>query len=174
MFIPDFLVLLTIALLWGCCIWLFRQKNHLSQSLNKRESAVGALQSHNLRVSSNFNLLNTWLEKRNQGKKMSQYFKSRELKHIGIYGLGSLGERCIEELMNENVSVSFIVDNRFEFQGGRYDGIPVINPQLLNKYTEPSLLVVTPTYAFDSIKAEMEKHNPKMKFKSLDQIIQDL
>ncbi|MCP4150518.1 MAG: FkbM family methyltransferase [bacterium] len=127
------------------------------------------LKKHTQLVTIRFDLLNHWLEKRSAGRNIGDYLRNKNVKTIGIYGLGTFAERLMEEVNPSqtganDIKIACIVDGRRELQGGRYDGIPVINDYLIRKYMEVELIIVTPFHAFEVIRKKIEEnlthHNP--------------
>ncbi|MCP4154321.1 MAG: hypothetical protein GY757_41740 [bacterium] len=120
-----------------------------------------------------FNILNKWLEKRNAGKWIGDYLKKQNITAVGVYGLGILGERLLEELDKSDIDVVYIVDGRWDLQGGRYDGIPVIGVNLILKYSNVPMIIVTPFHAIEKIKKNLNENIASVQVKGIDEIIDE-
>lgn len=59
-----------------------------------------------------FELLNKWIQIKQQGKGLSAYFKNNKDIRVGIYGLGTIGCRLYDELEGDGISVKCIIDKQ--------------------------------------------------------------
>ncbi|EKD28508.1 MAG: hypothetical protein ACD_79C00287G0015 [uncultured bacterium] len=117
-------------------------------------------------------LYEKWLEKRNNQKKISTYLYKNNFDCISVYGLGSIGERILEEVLSDDVKVEYIIDSRFVLQGGKYDGIPVIRIDLLERFSKKTqLVIVSIVEEFDEIKKNINMFIPDLKVMSVSEII---
>lgn len=66
-----------------------------------------------------------WLEIRQNGHSLDEYFKHNNIQTIGIYGMGALGCRLYDELENSCVKIKYLLDK---------------NPNGMDKFFEFSLL----------------------------------
>lgn len=123
-----------------------------------------------------FNLMNEWLRKRNSGKTIPTYLRPQGITSVGVFGLGSFGERLLEELLQEKMTVGYIVERQRHLQGGRYEGIPVISTDLIRKYPGVPLLIVTPYQDLAQVKTQVQRLAAEIPLtvKGIDQIIQEL
>ena len=168
-------VILIMSVLLNLVFGLFILVNYYS----KREKIVKdkELQLEKLRQDAaifrnRVNLLVQWLEKRNQNRTIGAYLKEKGIKNVGIYGLGTIGERLLEELLaDKDITVSYILDKKWVLQGGRCEGIPVISPDLIKKYPGVQWLIVTPVFDLYSIRTEIFKIDPHTEIKGIDEII---
>lgn len=51
-----------------------------------------------------------WLEIRQEGHLLDEYFKQRDIHSIAIYGMGALGCRLYDELENSDIEVKYLLD----------------------------------------------------------------
>jgi len=168
-------IILAMSVFLNMIFSLFLLINYRSKQkkiFRANELQLNKVQKDSFIFRNRMNLLLQWLEKRNQNQTIGNYLKKNGIQYIGIYGLGTLGERLLEELlMNTGITVSYIVDRKWVLQGGRYKSIPVISPDLIKKYPEVQLLIVTPIFDLYSIQTIIHKVNPHLEIKGINEII---
>lgn len=114
-----------------------------------------------------YRVTNQWIYNLHHGKSISDYFKTRKINTIAIYGMGVLGELLLEELENTDVSISCIID-REKIQ--RNYGINVKTVEE-SKAIEADFIVVTAVADFDSIKDCLIENGCQIAIISLEDII---
>lgn len=97
-----------------------------------------------------YNLLNQWLQLKNEGKNLHTYFHDYNYKSIAIYGMGELGNRLYEELKDSDIEIKYAIDKNAE---STYSELNVIGIE--EKYEEVDVIVVTAIFAFDEIEKEL-------------------
>lgn len=120
-----------------------------------------------------YNILNLWLENRNNKKTITEYLKQRNIKKISIYGCGELGRRLAEELLNDGYdNISFIDSKRLEFQ---YNEL-IVNSKTLNEFdfSEVEMIIITAIHQFDNIKMNLQNERIRCQIISLQQIVEDM
>lgn len=115
-----------------------------------------------------YNMLNQWLILKQEGKNLSEYFKSNNYKTVAIYGMGEMGNRLYEELKDSDIEVKYAVDKEAE---NAYSELNVIAPE--NDFEAVDVMVVTATFAFDEIE---EKVGGKVDFPivSLEDVVYEI
>ena len=79
--------------------------------LRKRhKKEKGALLSANNKLSDNYQLLNHWLEVKNEGKSLAGYFLEMGYSRIAIYGMAELANRLTEDLAGSGVEIVYGID----------------------------------------------------------------
>lgn len=96
-------------------------------------------------------LLNQWLSLKQKGVRVSDWFVCRNIKKIAIYGMHFVGERLCDELLDEEVMVSYGIDRQIV---GKYRGICIL-PEV-NDAIEVEAIVVTPITFYAEIKEALE------------------
>ncbi|MCP4216304.1 MAG: hypothetical protein GY765_16770, partial [bacterium] len=129
---------------------------------------------HNQLLTQRYDLMNSWMEKRNEGRWVAGFLNDNNIGAVGVYGLGTIGERVLEELLEKGVNVPCIIESRPELLGGRYAGIPVINNYMLRTFKMVKCIIVTPFHALDSIRETIHEVEPGMKIIGIDEIINRL
>lgn len=100
-----------------------------------------------------FQLLNHWLEVKNEGKSVAVYFEEMGYKHIAIYGMAELGNRLCEDLANSSIYIDYGIDRDVCCCIARI--AEVYSPE--DELPEVDAIVVTPYSVFEEIKNDLEK-----------------
>ncbi len=98
-------------------------------------------------------LLNHWLELKNEGKSVAQYFEEMEYQHIAVYGMAELGNRLMEDLEGSPIQVDYGIDKDAACSIARIE--EVYSPEDMLPKTD--VIIVTPYSAFEDIKKMLEK-----------------
>ncbi len=104
------------------------------------------------RYKSIMKLLNQWLNIKEEGKSLTDYFIYKGYKYIAVYGIGMLGKHLITETRNSNIHIMYGIDKKKEqlnYPFPIYD----LNDELLNV----DVIVVTVVYEFDVICSSLRK-----------------
>lgn len=94
-----------------------------------------------------YNLLNQWLQLKQNGKSLSEYFSNNKYNEIAVYGMGELGNRFIEELSNTKVQVRYAIDKK---AASTYSDLKLIEPD--DELEQVDAIVVTAIFAFEEVK----------------------
>ena len=111
---------------------------------------TGRIRRERGKIAQYYHMLNKWLEIRQEGRNLYSYFKNRNCKKIGIYGMKEMGQRLFYELKNENVKV-YLIDKKADDIWFEQD---IYFPN--EKLPDMDIIVITAAYYFDSIKLELE------------------
>lgn len=98
----------------------------------------------------NFFMMKRWLENRNAGKTLSDFFVKCGFKTVAIYGAGDLGRLAYNELKDSAVKVTYFID-RNAMTLNNVDGIPVITPAEFEKLHDTEIVIITASGGYDSI-----------------------
>lgn len=104
-------------------------------------------------LSDHFQLLNHWMELRNEKKSVVSYFEEMGYQHIGIYGMAELANRLAEELADSPVCVDYGIDRDVACTIARMED--VYSPE--DELPDTDVIVVTPYASFKEIKEILEK-----------------
>ena len=102
------------------------------------------------KVGAYYALLNKWLMLRQQGRTLENYFISKDIHTIAIYGYKELGQRLYYELKDSNVQVKYIIDKNADMFNTEID---IYEPD--EELPLVDAIVVTATYYFDEIEDEL-------------------
>lgn len=104
-------------------------------------------------LSDHFQLLNHWLEIKNEGKSVVTYFEEMGYRHIAIYGMAELANRLSEELSESSIHIDYGIDRDICCSIARIDKVYFPDDNL----PETDAIIVTPYSSFESIKTILEE-----------------
>lgn len=120
-----------------------------------------------------FVTMKKWMENRNAGKLLSQYFKDYGYSSIAIYGAGDIGRLLYFELKNSDVEVKYWVDRNGEGLA-ELEGIKVITLPEIKEAESVDVLVVTPLGNYSEICKDLVKFCPEIPTISLREAVYEL
>lgn len=136
------LSLKTFAVAIGSLTTIYFVKKYQSQKIDSLKQRIEVLSDH-------FQLLNHWLEIKNEGKSIATYFEEMGYRHIAIYGMAELANRLSEELSESSVHIDYGIDRDICCSIARIDKVYFPDDNL----PETDAIIVTPYSSFESIKA---------------------
>lgn len=97
-------------------------------------------------------MLNQWLVLKHLGKSLTEYFLNENYLRIGIYGMGEMGRRLIDELDFSKVKIEYVIDRSEDM---KIEGVNFVSLE----YAEDNIdaIIVTAVFAFDEIKNEISQ-----------------
>lgn len=87
-----------------------------------------------------------WLQIRQEGKTLVEYFTKNGYKTVAVYGMKELGERLCDELKGSEVTVSYAIDKNAD---SIYADVDVVTPD--EELAPVDVIVVTAITYFDEI-----------------------
>ena len=123
---------------------------HQVEKRHKKEKE--AIMTQNSKFSDNYQLLNHWLEIKNEGKSLACYFDVMGYKRIAVYGMAELANRLMEDLDGSGVEIVYGIDRDVSCSISRI--AEVYSPQE-NNLPDADVIVVTPYYAIEAIKRNL-------------------
>lgn len=119
----------------------------LSSSKKIKEMTEKGAKVHKLYMA-----LDQWLQVRQEGKTLVDYFKRQNYKTVAIYGMKELGERLYDELEGSGITVCYVIDKNAD---SIYADVEVVSP---DDDLEPvDVIVVTAIYYFDEIAGALKE-----------------
>lgn len=110
------------------------------------------LQTVSLKNASLYQLMNRWVDIKQQGKNLKSYFEKNGYKTVAIYGMSYAGNRLVQELKSSGIEVKYAIDkNKNEI----YSEVKLYGME--EEWEPVDVVVVTAVFFFRSIKAELEK-----------------
>ena len=100
-----------------------------------------------------YDILLGWLEIKQSGKSLVDYFIKNQYQNIVIYGMGELGVKLYNELKDTEVTIVCAID-----KGGAYENIDIEVKEVGELISGVDVIVVTPAFAFDDIEKELEEY----------------
>lgn len=128
----------------AACVYCARRRKKRDLMAQKKETD---------KFYDNYQLLSHWMEVKNEGRSLYEYFEIKGYSTIAVYGMGELANRLCEELENTDVSVKYGIDREVAGTISRMDQIfsPDDSLELVDA------VIVTPFYAMDSIRDALRK-----------------
>lgn len=96
-----------------------------------------------------FSVLDIWVKKKQQGKKLSKFLKRNSYHSIAVYGWGNIG-RLLESELKGYAEIQYGIDRKdvsAEF--------PVYKPE--EDLPKVDVVIVTPVYEFEEIEEELKR-----------------
>ncbi len=112
-----------------------------------------------------YNMTNQWLQIRNQGRSLEEFFQKNGMNTIAVYGMGELGNRLYEELEKSSITVAYTIDKEAD---KKYSTVKVVGME--EEFDQADAIIVTPIFDYDEIKASLESKT-EMKIISLEEVI---
>lgn len=111
-----------------------------------------------------------WMEVVAKKKSIENYFLSKGISKLAIYGTGHIGRLIYNQLKNSDVTVLYGIDQNIENNFISED-IPLYTIEEL--FPDVQAIIVTPFYAFQEIKKNLQK-KVKCKLFSVDEMIEEI
>ena len=112
-----------------------------------------------------FNLLDRWLECKENGNQFSEYFHENNIKSVAIYRMGKLGSHLKYELNKGGISISYVIDEMEDFI---YD--QEIHYNIQEKLPLVDAVIVTSVDEFEEVKNKILKNNKFLRVISMEDI----
>lgn len=109
-----------------------------------------------------------WLQIRQEGRTLAEYFKKNNYKTVAIYGMKELGERLLDELKNSGITVCYAIDKNAD---QLYADVDILTPK--DELKPVNVIVVTAIYYFDEIE-DMLSEKVDCPIVSLEDILYEL
>lgn len=90
--------------------FLRKQKERYELVKNKEVSVNQVSSNQLLKLEAAFGISIKWIEIKQKGYNLAEYFKRYNIKSIAIYGMASLGRRLYDELEDSDISIKYIID----------------------------------------------------------------
>lgn len=91
-----------------------------------------------------------WLQIRQEGKSLVEYFIRNDYKTVAVYGMKELGERLCDELKGSDITVSYAIDQNAD---AIYADVNVVTPN--DELAPVDVIVVTAITYFDEIEEKL-------------------
>lgn len=97
-----------------------------------------------------FKMMNRWVEVKQEGKNLSDYFVKNGYRKIAVYGMHYAGERLVEELADSDIEIICGIDRNIKDSDTIIDVITIED-----KIPEVDAVVVTAITFFDEIEQQL-------------------
>ena len=115
-----------------------------------------------------FKMMDRWVGVRQEGKRLIEYFITREYQKVIIYGMHYAGERLVEELRDTDIKIVCGIDRNAK---SIYTDFDVITME--EKIPEADVIVVTAISSFDEIEEKL-KNRVNCPIVSLEDVVYEL
>lgn len=99
-----------------------------------------------------FVMMDHWVEVKQEGKNLAEYFKREGYKTVAIYGMHYAGERLYAELKNTEIEVKYGIDKNADTL---YSELDIYHPDADLEHVD--VVVITPVYFFSDISKELSE-----------------
>lgn len=113
-------------------------------------------------------LYDQWLQTKQEGKSMVEYFHQNHISSIAVYGMSFVGQRLYEELKDSDITISYAVDKN---AAGIYADVDILTPD--DDLPQTDAIVVTAVYFFNEIE-ELLEEKTTAKILSLEDILYEM
>ena len=86
-----------------------------------------------------------------QKKELKDFFIKNNFRKIAVYGNGELGKCIINDVINSEIEISYIIDQAFSAYPKGYKEIPVIGVEDIQKQGKVDVIVVTVLFELNDI-----------------------
>lgn len=98
-----------------------------------------------------FHLMREWVQLKQEGKSINDFFEKNNYRDIAVYGKGYIGEALAKELLESDITIKYFIDRKADKD---FDGI-TISPD--SELEEVDAVVVTPVTSYGEIKQNLMK-----------------
>jgi len=118
----------------------------------KEEKRLDKLEDKEKKFEAFYRLLVAWLEMKQEGKNLAEYFECNNIRTIAVYGMKELGERLVKELEETDIEIKCVIDQN----------VGAIETNLIKKKPDDELpevdaIVVTAIYFYQDIAEKLSK-----------------
>ncbi len=111
-----------------------------------------------------------WLENRDAGKSLAEYFQGYGCREIAICGADDLGRLLCSELEGSQVTVRYFIDRNAEGLDGLYS-LPVVTLPDVSAQEEVDAVVVTPYWDYNNICRVLAVSAPRLQTFPLKDVV---
>lgn len=116
--------------------------------------------------------LHEWFYKKQKHRTITSFMDKLGYKKIAIYSLGTLGSIFLNEFLNENIDIIYVVDKNKKLFPDSINGVPIIEPNEIEKQQQVDLVVICHVFYYNQIADEIVKHGiPEDRIISLNDIV---
>lgn len=97
-------------------------------------------------------LMSQWINIKQAGRSLEEYFTKNEYKKIAIYGMGPMGLQLVKELKNSSIETAYGIDQNSD---KIFAGIKVV--KMDDELADVDVVVVTVIKGFDAIREGLQE-----------------
>ncbi len=118
----------------------------------KEEKRMDKLEEKEKKFESFYRLLVAWVEMKQEGKNLAEFFEYNNIKTIAVYGMKELGERLVRELDGTEIEIKYVIDQNVD---SIETNIMKMTPE--DELPEVDAIVVTAIYFYQDIEEKLSK-----------------
>ena len=122
-------------------------KEIINNQYENKISYIRAISEKHFRM---FLLMNQWVENKQKGFHLEEYFKRKNIRSVAIYGMSYIGQRLYDELKGSGIEIKYAIDKNMK---GIYSEIDIY--QSLDDLPQVDAIVVTACYYYGDIEKEL-------------------
>lgn len=122
-------------------------------TINKFIKLMEQKDDNRVKMEEFYYILNRWLEVKQKGKNLKEFFEDNEFSSIAIYGTKELGIALYRELKDTNIQVLYAIDQN---PSDVMEGIKVYTPQ--EDLPQVDVIVITAPHYYNAIEDELYKN----------------
>ncbi len=121
----------------------------------RKETCIKNIEERYRKKSKEADIMFLWKKNELKGFYLKDYFMTRNINCVSVYGMGNLGKILVKELVVSEIRVNAIIDRRELLP---INDIPLIKPEEDSEFVENSdLIIVTVLNDFKEIRSLLEK-----------------
>lgn len=132
-------ILAILSTLAGAMIGTAATKKNADKAMNKAQM----MSDKHLAL---FLMMNRWVQMKQEGKSLIDYFEKYNYRTIAIYGMSYAGERLMDEVRDSGITVRYGIDKNAD---GIYADIDIFSPD--EQLQEVDAVIVTSIFFIDEI-----------------------
>jgi hypothetical protein len=112
-----------------------------------------------------YTMLNEWLVLKHNGKSIEEYFIRNNYKTIIIYGMGEIGNRLYEELVETGVNIKYVIDKNSDKVYANVETVAT-----LDNLEGVDAIIITPIADFTEIESSI-KNTTNIPIISIEEVV---
>ncbi len=121
---------------------------------NWKEKIIKQKREQELKYAELTRLLAQWVCLKQDKKELKQYFIQNDFKRIAVYGVSYVGKCLIHELMDTEVEIAYVIDQRGDM-ADLEEEIRLVHPD--DEMEDVDAVIVTSVYYFEQIEKKMQE-----------------
>ncbi len=117
----------------------------------KEEKRMDKLEDKEKKFEAFYRLLIAWVEMKQEGKNLAEFFEYNQIRTIAIYGMKELGERLVKELEETGIEIKYVIDQNEALETDLVKKTPD------DELPEVDAIVVTAIYFYQDIVEKLSK-----------------
>jgi len=122
-----------------------------------------------------YDLLNQWVQNKNDNKSVVDYLKQNKFNSVAIYGIDDIAIRLYEELKNTEIKLNyFIVEDLEDLKEKNIDDISIIDKYEIESLEKVDAIIITDIKFYDEIEEELMDLDVDSEIISIEDLIYEI